>query len=188
MQIFETSQLEPRVSEGMIACMIESARKRAEPEEQVRIPPSGPPAEVITGPSLDLLVVDTYRYRSRQADRRITPPSLHLLVVDIAKETATATGAFDSSQVDKMQSICGRLTAAVPGIEHDSRVCGGEARIAHTRIPVWMLEQARRLGSTEQELLDAYPTLNPQDLTNAWAYAGSHREEIERDILENEEA
>ena len=42
-----------------------------------------------------------------------------------------------------------------PGIDSQSNVCGGEPCVVRTRIPVWLLEQARRLGSTDQELLAA---------------------------------
>jgi uncharacterized protein (DUF433 family) len=57
-----------------------------------------------------------------------------------------------------------------------------------TRIPVWLLEQARRLGASEQALLAAYPHLRAEDLVNAWAYARSHSAEIEGHIRENETA
>jgi uncharacterized protein (DUF433 family) len=67
-------------------------------------------------------------------------------------------------------------------------VCGGEACIVRTRIPVWLLEQARRLGTSEQELLTAYPTLRAEDLVNAWAYARAHLSEIEAQIYANENA
>jgi uncharacterized protein (DUF433 family) len=73
------------------------------------------------------------------------------------------------------------------GIESRPNVCGGAASIVRTRIPVWVLENARRQGVTESELLQDYPTLTAQDLANAWAYVRSHREEIEREIVENEE-
>ena len=75
---------------------------------------------------------------------------------------------------------------AFPGIESRPGVCGGEPCIVRTRIPVWVLEQARRLGVSEAELLQSYPTLRAEDLANAWAYARSHREEISRQIEENE--
>jgi uncharacterized protein (DUF433 family) len=61
-------------------------------------------------------------------------------------------------------------------------VCGGEPCIVRTRIPVWLLEQARRLGANEQQLLEAYPTLRAEDLVNAWAYARSHATEIAEQI------
>jgi uncharacterized protein (DUF433 family) len=80
------------------------------------------------------------------------------------------------------------LANRIPGIESDDRICGGEARIVRTRIPVWVLEQARRLGKTESEILLAYPMLRAEDLANAWGYVRSHPQEIERGIRENEEA
>jgi uncharacterized protein (DUF433 family) len=44
------------------------------------------------------------------------------------------------------------------------------------------------LGTSEADLLRAYPTLRAEDLTNAWAYARSHQAEIEQQIRENEAA
>lgn len=75
-----------------------------------------------------------------------------------------------------------------PGIESIPEVCDGEVIIVRTRIPVWVLVQARKLGSSEAAILDAYPTLRAEDLTNAWAYYRAHRDEIEGQIRENEEA
>ena len=63
---------------------------------------------------------------------------------------------------------------AFPGIDSRPEVSGGEACILRTRIPVWLLEQARRLGASEKVLLAAYPSLRAEDLANAWAYAHSH--------------
>ncbi|MDZ4405615.1 DUF433 domain-containing protein [Prosthecobacter sp.] len=75
-----------------------------------------------------------------------------------------------------------------PGIEKTANVCGGDACIASTRVPVWSLEQARRLGFTDAELLDNYPSLTGSDLTAAWAYVTSHKVEVEQAIRDNEEA
>jgi uncharacterized protein (DUF433 family) len=75
-----------------------------------------------------------------------------------------------------------------PGIEKTPDVAGGAACIAHTRIPVWVLEGYRRLGWSEAKLLENYPTLRAADLVNAWAYADAHPEEIEQTIRANEEA
>jgi uncharacterized protein (DUF433 family) len=80
------------------------------------------------------------------------------------------------------------LSDAFPGIDSRPEVCGGEPCIIRTRIPVWRLEQARRLGATEQGLLAAYPSLRAEDRVNAWAYARSHAAEIEEQIRENEAA
>jgi uncharacterized protein (DUF433 family) len=74
-----------------------------------------------------------------------------------------------------------------PGIDARPDVCGGEPCIVRTRIPVWLLEQAR-LGASEHALLAAYPSLRAEDLVNAWAYVRSHGAEIEAQIRENEAA
>ena len=87
-----------------------------------------------------------------------------------------------------LQWVVRDLGDAHPGIESEASVCGGAATIVRTRIPVWVLEQARRLGMSEAELLRAYPSLRAEDLANAWAYVRGHREEIAREIAENEAA
>lgn len=87
-----------------------------------------------------------------------------------------------------LQWVARDLGDAVPGIESTPGVCGGEPRIVRTRITVWVLEQARRLGTGEAELLQAYPALRAEDLTNAWAYVRSHQQEIEEQIRANENA
>ena len=80
------------------------------------------------------------------------------------------------------------LGDAFPGIESTPGVCGGEPCIVRTRIPIWVLEQARRLSVSEEALLRSYPTLRAEDLANAWAYVRVHRVEIEEQIRANEEA
>ena len=87
-----------------------------------------------------------------------------------------------------LQWVVRDLGDAFPGIESDPGVCGGEARIVRTRIPVWVLEQARRFGTSEADLLRSFPTLRAEDIAGAWAYARSHRAEIDKDISENEAA
>jgi uncharacterized protein (DUF433 family) len=65
-------------------------------------------------------------------------------------------------------------------------VCGGDARIDGTRIPVWALVNYRQQGATEADILIAYPSLKPGDLDAAWKYAAAHGKEIECAISENE--
>jgi len=67
-------------------------------------------------------------------------------------------------------------------------VCGGETYIVQTRIPVWVLEQARRLGASDQELLRSYPMLRAEDLNDMWSYVRTHRIEIEEQIRASESA
>lgn len=63
-----------------------------------------------------------------------------------------------------------------PGIDIREGICGGSARIIRTRLPVSLLDSYRRAGSTNAQLLSAYPSLTAEDLANAWNYARSHRE------------
>ena len=87
-----------------------------------------------------------------------------------------------------LQWIARDLSGSFPGIEKTPGVAGGEACISRTRIPVWLLIQARRLGSSEADILHAYPTLRAEDLINAWAYYEAHKTEIDQQIIENEAA
>ncbi len=66
-----------------------------------------------------------------------------------------------------LQWVTRDISGAYPGIEQTPGVCGGEPCIVRTRIPVWVLERGRQLGSSEGELLRAYPTLRAQDIVNA---------------------
>ena len=93
-----------------------------------------------------------------------------------------------AEKAELLQWVVQDLGDAFPGIESTPGVCGGEPRIVRTRIPVWLLVQARNLGATDADLLRIYPSLRAEDLVNAWAFVRSHREEINRQIRENEEA
>jgi uncharacterized protein (DUF433 family) len=79
------------------------------------------------------------------------------------------------------------LGGAFPGIDSNPGVCGGEATLVRTRIPVWLLVRARELGSSEADLLRAYPMLRADDLSNAWRYARLNSEEISEAIRRNED-
>src|SRR5215470_7033179 len=91
-----------------------------------------------------------------------------------------------AEKAELLQWIVRDLGDAFPGIEDTAGVVGGAARISRTRIPVWLLEQARRLGTSEADLLRDYPTLTAQDLANAWNFVRSHRAEIDAQIEANE--
>lgn len=87
-----------------------------------------------------------------------------------------------------LQWVARDLGEAFPGIESNPTVCGGEPCIVRTRIPVWLLVQAQRLGTSEADLLRSYPNLRAADLANAWAYAQAHKEQIDEQIRANEAA
>jgi uncharacterized protein (DUF433 family) len=93
-----------------------------------------------------------------------------------------------SEKVQAIQLLAQSLGSNWQGIEKTSRVCGGEACIANTRIPVWVLVEARRLGYSDADLLTSYPSITATDLANAWVYAESHSDEINLAIEQNEAA
>ncbi len=92
-----------------------------------------------------------------------------------------------AEKAQAIQLLVQSLSNAWQGIEKTPGVCGGDACIAKTRIPIWGLVNARRLGITETELLYDYPTISALDLANAWAYAEAYADEIEIAIRRNEE-
>jgi uncharacterized protein (DUF433 family) len=84
-----------------------------------------------------------------------------------------------------IQFLSQNVGNAGQGIEKTLDICGGSACLINTRIPVWILVEARQLGITEAELLQDYPHISAADLVNAWAYAAAFPEEIEAEIQEN---
>ena len=105
--------------------------------------------------------------------------------VEIERLLATLTRA---EKAELLRWVAQDLGDTYPGIETTPGVCGGAACIVRTRIPVWLLENSRRLGTSEADILRAYPQLRAEDLANAWAYVRSHRDEIDHDIQHNEAA
>ncbi len=69
-------------------------------------------------------------------------------------------------------------------IQKTSGVCGGNARIRNTRIPVWTLVSFHQQGASQEELLRNYPGLNKQDLEAAWSYYAQYPEEIDQVIAD----
>lgn len=65
-------------------------------------------------------------------------------------------------------------------------VCGGEACIVGTRIPVWTLVRLQRLGMSDSEILASYPSLRADDVVHAFNYAALHPMEIDNQIRDHE--
>jgi uncharacterized protein (DUF433 family) len=80
----------------------------------------------------------------------------------------------------------GARAVVLTAIERTPGVCGGDACVSGTRIPVWVLEQARQLGMRHLEILEEYPSITWAQLLSAWQFAEDHRAEIEAQIFANE--
>lgn len=63
--------------------------------------------------------------------------------------------------------------------------CGGDACVRDTRITVWGLEEYRRLGLKDADILSAIQGLTEADLDSAWEYVVSNRDEIDQAIADN---
>jgi uncharacterized protein (DUF433 family) len=106
---------------------------------------------------------------------------------DTLKETELAIAALPGAEKKKLfRRLARQFDSAGLGIEQREGVMGGVACIRNTRIPVWVLFQARRQNVSEADLLKNYPGLTAEDLVNAWDYASINRDEIELQIKENE--
>jgi uncharacterized protein (DUF433 family) len=67
-------------------------------------------------------------------------------------------------------------------------VCGGSALVGDRRLPVWILVSYRRAGTSDEDLKTTFCTspLTQEELDAAWDYFEHNRDEIEREIDENE--
>jgi uncharacterized protein (DUF433 family) len=74
-------------------------------------------------------------------------------------------------------------------IQKTPGICGGDACLRDTRVPVWSVINALRLGASRAELLTYFVTpLSPADVQAALDYYEEHGEEIDTEIRLNEEA
>lgn len=72
-------------------------------------------------------------------------------------------------------------------IEETPDVCGGKPRISGTRIRVQDIVAWTELGRSPDEIIDGYPHITLADVHAALAYYHDHRDEIDRQIQEDEE-
>jgi type III restriction enzyme len=70
-------------------------------------------------------------------------------------------------------------TIQTPLIQKKPDLCGGNACIRNTRIPVWTIVSFRLQGASDEELLSNYPGLEQQDLDAVWAYYAENPSEID---------
>jgi uncharacterized protein (DUF433 family) len=64
-------------------------------------------------------------------------------------------------------------------IQKTEGVCGNQARIRNTRIPVWTIISFLLQGADDEELLENYPNLTHEDLLAVKNYYSTHQLEID---------
>ena len=72
-------------------------------------------------------------------------------------------------------------------VQKTPNVCGGDACIRKTRITVNGLVDWRKLGLSDERILEIIIGLTPEDLAAAWEYYGLHQAEIDEEIRLNNE-
>lgn len=93
-----------------------------------------------------------------------------------------------TEKVEALQILAKSINHNWRGISKTSQICGGDACIEGTRIPVWLLIADLRAGVSEADLLDDYPTISAADLVNVWAYGEANPDEIALAIQQHEDA
>lgn len=61
-------------------------------------------------------------------------------------------------------------------------ICGGDARIVGTRVPIWAIIKYVQLGLSDEGIVENFPTLTKYDLEIARKYYKGHRAEIDQQI------
>lgn len=72
-------------------------------------------------------------------------------------------------------------------IQRTPGVHGGDACVRDTRIAAWTLIRLQKLGRTEEQLLEDYPSLSAGDIDAVWAYYRTHLREIDLAIASQEQ-
>jgi uncharacterized protein (DUF433 family) len=108
------------------------------------------------------------------------------VLITLSEAEKAIANLSESDKAQLLRWLEKEVKNGFPGIEKTENLMGAAACIRKTRIPVWMLEQARQQGISEVDLLRNYPQLSAEDLANAWDYVNSHQTEIEEAIAANE--
>ena len=72
--------------------------------------------------------------------------------------------------------------ARIPKVVHHRLACGGEARLAGSRVCVWNIIWNLNNGCMEEELLEDFPRLTLADIKAAKKYYRENKQEIDYDI------
>jgi len=88
----------------------------------------------------------------------------------------------DRATIDHESNTTEARIVATPG------TCGGKPRIDGHRIRVQdIVVLKERMGMTVDEIVASYPSINSEKIESALQYYRAHREEIDRDLKDEEE-
>ena len=75
-----------------------------------------------------------------------------------------------------------------PVVRETLGVCGGSPRVGHTRIPVRLIVELRRVGAAIDEILAMYPQLTAAQVQGALDYYARNPARVDEDIAGNADA
>lgn len=108
-----------------------------------------------------------------------------MMVKELEAQLLSLTAA---EKAEAIRILTQSINQSWRGITRTPDVMGGDACIAGTRIPVWLIVSYRNQGASDAYILDAYPHLSAAELINVWAYATAYPNEIKTVIREQDEA
>lgn len=96
---------------------------------------------------------------------------------------------MNSKLVESLVEVIGALTQedyslfqkqlTFKSIQKTVGICGEQARVRNTRIPVWTIISLQNQGAKDEEIMNNYPSLTPFDLMAVKAYYSQHDMEID---------
>jgi len=91
-------------------------------------------------------------------------------------------------QLEAIHVLLKETSGSARNITKTGGVMGGDACLARTRIPVWLLVSYSQQGMSDGQILEAYPDLSATDLVAVWAYARVHADEVEAALKAQDDA
>jgi uncharacterized protein (DUF433 family) len=93
------------------------------------------------------------------------------LKIDLTSGTSISVNdPLPSAAADRLTSLERSLTHVVS----DPDICGGRPTVRNTRVPVHTVYEIKQLGASDAELLEDFPSLTPETLDAALAYAAAY--------------
>lgn len=113
---------------------------------------------------------------SSEAKRQLSRELERAEVGEIPAEVALGPIRIDTkAAAEEVVERLAQYAAARRFVEIDPEIRGGEPVITGTRVPVYMLADLVRMGTTPEEMREDYPSVSPEALEAAVLYAEVNR-------------
>jgi uncharacterized protein (DUF433 family) len=106
--------------------------------------------------------------------QRVHPPIAHTRLLRSEAPLDCGLSAYLTHGNQQQGANCMLSDETDDVVVEDPGICGGEAVVRGTRIPVSMLVALKAQGAPDAELLEDYPSLTPQTLNAALRWGQQH--------------